>query len=192
MKTQVSDPTTWVEEYGDYLFRYAMLMLRDAARAEDAVQETFLAALAARESFSGRSSMKTWMVGILKHKIADQFRQESREKPIEDLDGDAPAIEKFFDKKGRWKTGPSDWVINPRTVLEQKEFWEIFQQCLSELPERHSNAFLLREIDDVGTREICDILKVTEKNLWVMLYRARMRLRRCLEVSWFDEGVEVN
>lgn len=192
MKTQVLDPTTWVDEYGDYLFRYAMLMLRDAARAEDAVQETFLAALAARESFSGRSSMKTWLVGILKHKIADQFRRASRENPAEDVEDNAPDLEEPFDEKGRWKAGPSDWVINPRTILEKKEFWEALQGCLSELPERHSNAFLLREVEDLNAREVCDILQITEKNLWVMLYRARMRLRRCLEVNWFEENVGVS
>ncbi len=191
MKPQVSDPSTWVDEYGDYLFRYAMLMLRDATRAEDAVQETFLAALAARESFSGRSSMKTWLVGILKHKIADQFRRASRENPAEDVEDNSPDLEEPFDEKGRWKAGPSGWVINPRTILEKKEFWEAFQGCLSELPERHSNAFLLREVEDLNAREVCDILQITEKNLWVMLYRARMRLRRCLEVNWFEENVEV-
>lgn len=180
-----SNPSEWVDRYGDYLFRYAMLRLRDRSVAEDLVQETFLAALKNRGSFSGGSSEATWLVGILKHKIADQFRRQARENTIPD--GNPPDLpdDDPFNAAGRWATGPADWGGNPADLFRQKEFLDQFRECLSGLSPNHANAFTLREVEGADTGEICKVLNITETNLWVILHRARMQLRRCLETNWF-------
>ena len=179
------DTSVWVDRYGDYLFRYAMLRLRDRPAAEDMVQETFLAALKGRGTFSGDSSEATWLVGILKHKIADHFRRRAREAPLEEGDlGEHPDAG-HMDGKGHWTTGPAEWGGNPADLYRQREFLEQFRMCLSGLSPKHANAFTLREIEGMGTAELCKVLGVSETNLWVILHRARALLRRCLEARWF-------
>ena len=179
------DPSGWVERHGDYLFRYAMLRLRDRPAAEDLVQETFLAALKGRESFAGGSSEATWLVGILKHKIADHFRLQARQAPVDERDLREHPDPSAFDRRGHWVSGPVEWGGNPADLFRQKEFLEQLANCLSELSESHANAFTLREVEGLDAREICKVLNVTETNLWVILHRARMLLRRCLETRWF-------
>jgi RNA polymerase sigma-70 factor (ECF subfamily) len=184
-KRESSNPPDWVDRYGDYLFRFAMLRLRDRSASEDLVQETFLAALKDRGSFAGNSSEATWLVGILKHKISDHFRRQSREESLPV--GDPPDMpeDNPFNAVGHWSTGPKDWGGNPADLFRQKEFLDQFAKCLSSLSPNHANAFTLREIDGENTEEICKVLNVTETNLWVILHRARMQLRRCLEINWF-------
>ncbi len=179
------DPSVWVDRYGDYLFRYAMLRLRNRPEAEDLVQETFLAALKNRESFSGASSETTWLVGILKHKIADHFRRQARESPMEAGDLREQPDPSAFDPSGHWASGPADWGGDPEDLFRQKEFLDRLATCLSGLSPNYANAFTLREIDGASTDEICKVLGVTRTNLWVILHRARMLLRRCLETRWF-------
>ncbi len=174
-----------MERYGDYLFRYAVLRLRDRSAAEDLVQETFLAALRNRDSFSGDSSEATWLVGILKHKIVDHFRKQAREVSLPEGDPHDPAEDDPFDAAGRWSSGPTEWGGNPADLYRQKEFLDQFTRCLSGLSPRHADAFTFREIEGLDTGEICKVLNVTETNLWVILHRARMFLRRCLETHWF-------
>ena len=152
------------------------------------VQETFLAAMKSRERFSGGSSERTWLIGILKHKIVDFIRKESRERPYEDLEAVDATEEEFFDKKGRWRVGPADWQTNPRKALEQQEFMDVLKECLVHLSDRLSRIFTLREMDDMKSEEICKLLDISATNLWVLLYRARMKLRICLQINWF--GVE--
>ena len=181
------DPSEWVDRYGNYLFRYAMLRVRDQARAEDLVQETFLAALKQRDSFSGGSSEATWLVAILKHKIIDHFRRQSREVPLAEDDlSDSPGGEPF-DARGHWTTGPAEWSENPAELFHQKKFHEQLTKCLAGLPPNLASAFTLREIDGADAGEIRKVLGVTETNLWVMLHRARARLRECLEAHWLGE-----
>jgi RNA polymerase sigma-70 factor (TIGR02943 family) len=191
-QAQSPDPSVWVDEHGDYLFRYATFRLRDPSIAEDVVQETLLAALQAYHSFAGRGSERTWLVGILKHKITDYFRRSSRETPASQLEGESFEHDEFFRGAGdewadHWQVehAPTDWHTNPSELLERNEFWEIFSQCLSPLPTRIASAFTLREVDGLTSEEICDILGISVNNLWVMLHRARLHLRRCLEINWF-------
>ena len=183
-----SDPSEWVDRYGDYLFRYAMLRLRDRSAAEDLVQETFLAALKNRGSFTGGSSEATWLVGVLKHKIADHFRRQALEAPLEDADLREQPDPSVFDASGHWTSGPADWSGNPADLYREGKFLEQFRKCLSGLSPNHANAFTLREIEGAETGEICKVLNVTETNLWVILHRARMHLRRCLETHWFNRS----
>jgi len=182
-----SDPEKWVDEYADDLFRYAVFRLHDPELAEDVVQETFLAALRARKQFSGRSSEKTWLTGILKHKIVDQMRKVSRERPLNSTEFSTGSAENVFDEGGKWKNDPPDWGDDPSEDLEKKEFREVFERCLSSLPARLCDAFSLRELDGLSTKEVCKVLNISATNVWVMLYRARMRLRHCLEMNWFGK-----
>lgn len=183
------DPSEWVDQHGDYLFRYAMLRLRDRSVAEDLVQETFLAALKSRGSFAGSSSEATWMVGILKHKIADHFRRQAREAPLEDGDLREQPDPSSFDRSGHWTSGPTDWGGNPADLYREKKFLDQFTKCLAGLSPNLANAFTLREIEGADTGEICKVLNVTETNLWVILHRARMHLRQCLETHWFKKSM---
>lgn len=181
------------EQYRDYLYRYALLRLRDHARAEDAVQETLLAALQGAGDFGGRSSMKTWLTGILKHKIIDQFRRQSREVQADGRGEDAESLsdeahaEVFFETgttHEHWRAPPSTWS-DPEQCFEQRRFWEIFDECSQGLSKQAARVFSMRELMGMETEEICKSLDITATNCWVLLYRARMSLRQCLEIRWF-------
>jgi RNA polymerase sigma-70 factor (ECF subfamily) len=186
----MSDPEKWVELYGDYLFGYAMMRLRDPTKAEDAVQETFLAALKGGKNFAGRSAEKSWLIGILKNKISDYYRKASRETSFTDLDFYTDEENASFVTdglgKGSWipEAAPQDWS-SPGAGLDSEVFWRTFHDCSNKLPGKVGTVFALREVDGVGSREICGMLGISESNLWVMLHRARMSLRRCMEVNWF-------
>jgi RNA polymerase sigma-70 factor (ECF subfamily) len=184
--SHLPDPTDWVDQHGDFLFRYALSRLRNRSLAEDLVQEAFLAALHAKRNFSGRSAERTWFVAILKHKIVDYLRRQGRERPVSAVNSSGEMSEELFDKNGWWQVKPSTWSANPSDILEKTEFWRAFRHCLENLPQRLATVFSLREIDELPTDEVCEALKVTPGNLGVLLYRARMGLRRCLEVNWFD------
>lgn len=186
----LSDPQEWVEQHGDYLFRCALLRVRSREVAEDLVQETFLAALTARDRFAGHSSERSWMVGILKHKIIDRFRRDIREQPADDhaeLE-ERPDDDRSFDEGGHWKldqTAPMDWPDHPGSVLERKQFWEALQRCVGKLPPKMAQVFTLREVDEVESDVICGMLNLSASNLWVLLHRARKHLRQCLEANFF-------
>lgn len=182
----LSPPDQWVDRYGDYLYAYALRRIRQPETAEDLVQETFLSALSARESFKGRSSEKTWLTGILKHKILDRFRRDYREIPDAEIEAQADHLEEAFDEKGHWRVGPAKWVADPLENFEQKKFMEALNHCLELPPKRQADAFILREMDGLSTPEICKVLNVSETNLWVMLHRVRMSIRECLENNWLN------
>ena len=193
MRGQSPDPERWVEEYGDYLFKYALVRLRDSTKAEDMVQETFLAALRGSEQFAGRSAERSWLVGILKHKILDHYRKASRETSFTDLDfySDEES-ERFISNgvsKGGWvhELGPLEWPSDPGAGLDSQAFWKTYHDCSSKLPMNISTVFTMREVDGIESKEICKLLNISESNLWVMLHRARMALRRCLETNWFGK-----
>jgi RNA polymerase sigma-70 factor (ECF subfamily) len=182
----LDNPETWVDEYGDLLYRYAVVRLHNEDAAQDLVQETFLAALRSRERFAGKSSPRTWLIGILKHKLIDHIRKASREKPATDLElDDDPLAENLFTRRGHWKTPPASWKTDPRIVVERAEFRQVLDQCLDGLPDRHAQAFTLREMEELSSEDICKALDITSTNLWVILHRARAALRRCLEINWF-------
>jgi RNA polymerase sigma-70 factor (ECF subfamily) len=188
----LSDPERWVDEYGDFLFKFAILRLRDEHKAADAVQETFLAALRSRKEFAGRSSEKSWLAGILKNKIYDHFRRASRETSFTDLEFfDDEERDRFVSTglgKGGWlhEGGPQEWA-HAGESLDQDLFWKTYRDCAGKLPAKVAAVFNLRELDGVDSKEVCAMLNLTESNLWVMLHRARMALRRCLETNWFGK-----
>lgn len=184
------DPNRWLQEYGNHLYRYAFRRLRDAAHAEDMVQETILAALQARANYSGGASEKTWLTGILKHKIIDFIRKQVRETTVEDINALSDAtiqddVGDLFNARGRWTRPPQDWG-HPHKTLENSQFLEAFDHCLGRLKPVLAHIFTLKELTGQSNEEICNELNITATNCNVMLYRARMGLRRCLEIRWFE------
>jgi len=183
-----ANPERWVDEHGDPLFRYALVRVRRREVAEDLVQETLLSAMRSREKFAGQSSERSWLFGILKHKINDYFRELGRETSFTDLESLADEFSEKFVPEGYWVhvKGPKEWKPEADEVLHRAEFWQTMRNCLDKLPERIANVFMLREMEEVESKEICSMLSISEGNLWVMLHRARMALRECLEINWFN------
>jgi RNA polymerase sigma-70 factor (ECF subfamily) len=183
-----ADPDRWVDEHGDCLYRFALMRVRKEEIAEDLVQETLLVAVRTHEKFGGRSSERSWLVGILKNKICDHFRKLGRETNFTDLEFFSDEHSDRFDGENYWihERGPSDWKPEGEEAMKRAEFWQAIQACLAKLPERVATVFTMREIDDIPSKEICATLNISEANLWVMLHRARMALRQCLEVNFFD------
>lgn len=177
-----------VEQFRGYLMRYALLQLRDQTSAEDVVQETLLAAVEGGDRFSGKSTVKTWLTGILKHKIIDQVRRQSREQPLlqgeDDERSEADVIDGLFKADGHWQNFPANWG-DPGNALENKRFWETFEMCARLMPVKTARVFMMREVMELSTEEICKELDITATNCWVMLHRARLSLRECLETKWF-------
>jgi len=185
---QTPDFRGQIESLRPYLLRYASLQLRHPEAAEDAVQEALLAALAAGETaFGGRSNLRTWLTGILKHKIVDAIRRQSRERPAREFDPDGESeFDALFDGRGHWQEMPDAWQ-QPEGALQQKQFLAALEACLAALPERTARVFMMREHLGLETAEICKELDVTATHCWVMLHRARMALRLCLEMNWFKK-----
>jgi RNA polymerase sigma-70 factor (ECF subfamily) len=179
------DPETWVDQHGDSLFRFAVSRVQDPETAADLVQETFLAALRLRDTFAGRSSVRTWLIAILKHKIADCLRKTDRERRFHEAGESEDGTERMFDRRGHWQTPPLDWGSDPLREYERREFWEVLGRCLSKIPAHLVDAFLECELEGESREAICRDLKITPENLSVRLFRARLLLRRCLEMHWF-------
>lgn len=173
------------------LMRYARLQTRQEAWAEDAVSETLLAALEKPGSFAGRSQLKTWLVGILKHKLVDQVRKHHREITVgrrddADDEGRDELEALLFDDNGGFRELPMVWG-DPQAVVGQQQFLKVLDACVEDLPERLGRVFMMREWLELETEEICKEVGITSSNLWVMLHRARLRLRECLQHRWFAE-----
>ncbi|HEX4797975.1 MAG TPA: sigma-70 family RNA polymerase sigma factor [Burkholderiales bacterium] len=188
VKAATSDPLE-LERHRPYLMRFALLQLRERSVAEDAVQEALLAAVQGAERFAGQSSVRTWLIGILKHKIIDHIRKAARERAIEppESEGGTEDLEAFFGSDGHFMEPPGEWA-SPERALEERRFFEALERCLRTLPKNTAHAFMMRELDGLGTEEICKELGISPSNCWVMLYRARMSLRACLERTWFLAG----
>src|SRR5664279_913113 len=188
----IADFSRDLDQHRGYLLRVARLQLRDDAQAEDVVQETLLAALSG-SGFSGKSSLKTWLTGILKHKIVDAIRRKQREPVAASTFGnlddelDIGDFDAMFDATGHWSPKPGDWG-DPAAALEGRQFIEIVDFCLEKLPPNTARVFMMREVLELETAEICKELRITSTNLWVILYRARVALRQCLEQNWFAQG----
>jgi RNA polymerase sigma-70 factor (TIGR02943 family) len=185
----LSDPKQWVELHGDYLFRYALIRVRNSAVAEDVVQETLLAAFQARDRFSAAdASERGWLTGILRHKILDHFRQLKREQTLSPAELLPPELEDRFDDVGVWKhepaLGPRDWGEDAPTLIQRQEFMAALRECLERLPARTADAFVLREMEGTASERIQELLGISASNFWVLLHRARMQLRLCLEQNW--------
>lgn len=186
------DPTTLIEIRRD-MIKFAHLQLRDVTLAEDVVQEALAAALSSAKEFAGRSALKTWVFSILRHKIVDQIRLQSRTTNISSLSQEEESLDQTFDTlfkaNAHWspEARPNDWG-NPEEALRQQRFWDVFDACLKHLPENTARVFMMREFLEFETVEVCQELSITTSNCNVILHRARNGLRRCLEKNWFTAG----
>ncbi len=179
-----------LDEHRSYLLRFARLQLRNDAWAEDAVSETLLAALSRPQSFANKSQLKTWLVGILKHKVVDTLRQRARE--VSPGDGASTGGNDELDALGfshgdHFSALPADWG-DPEQDLSSRQFFQVLEACTEKLPAAMGRVFLMREWLELSCEEICKELKLTPTNLYVQLHRARLRLRECLELNWFGNS----
>jgi RNA polymerase sigma-70 factor (ECF subfamily) len=179
-----TDPATWLESYGDTLFRQALMRVGRREVAEDIVQETLLAGLRSHDRFSGQSSEQTWLIGILRRKVVDFYRQSGR-LPVVQTDS---SVEELFRTDGHWSIRLRKWPSDPQADLENREFWTVFHRCRGQLPEGVAAAFVLREVESMDRTDICAALGISASNLSVRLHRARQLLRRCLDHHWFAQS----
>jgi RNA polymerase sigma-70 factor (ECF subfamily) len=176
-----------IQSHRGYLVRYASMHLRDSGAAEDAVQETLLAALSGATGFEGRANLRTWLTGILKHKIVDAIRRASREVSLEAAGGDDGSdFDALFDAREHWVEHPARWS-DPDGALEQRQFFAVLEQCLARLSANAYRVFTLREHLGAEMDDICKELGISRSNCGVLLYRARMALQECLNANWFGK-----
>lgn len=177
----------WVDRYGDMLYRYTLVRVKNPDAAEEIVQVTLLAALQAKDSFQGRSTEKSWLFGILKHKIMDHFRAQKNQRTYELTPEDgADPLEHAYQQDGHWAHVPQNWHTDPHKAAENKQLLEALGHCLDRLSDKFRNVFVLKEVEGLKSEEICKALDIQPTNLWVILHRARNQLRQCLEARHWD------
>lgn len=171
--------------------KFARLQLRNETWAEDAVSEVMVAALAKPQTFGNRSQLKTWLVGILKHKIIDAIRLRGREvTQVDDVDGAEDPLDYLgFKADGHYVEAPAEWG-NPEQQSSSRQFFEILEACVSQLPAVQGRLFLMREWLELSSDEVCKELHLTPTNLYVQLHRARLRLRECLALNWYQHTAQ--
>jgi RNA polymerase sigma-70 factor (TIGR02943 family) len=181
------NPSSWVRSFGDYLFSYALLKVGNRETAEDLVQDTFVSAIKAKDSFKGNSSEKTWLTSILKNKIIDHYRRSDVLRNASEYIGetDHQFSDHFFDKSnGHWlkASAPQDW---PDREISNAEFDRVIQMCIHKMPSRLIPVFVAKFIDDEDSEIICKAHNISASNYWVMIHRAKVLIRSCLEKNWF-------
>jgi RNA polymerase sigma-70 factor (ECF subfamily) len=184
------NPDSWLKLYGDYLFSYCMIRINHRETAEDLVQETLISAYKARESFRGDSTEETWLITILKNKIIDHYRKKDVLKDATDylVSTDSDFSENFFDKKdGHWQrqAAPQAWSAAADTDIEQAEFIEVLQACVHKMPPKLVPVFIAKFFDDNDSETICKVHNISSSNYWVIIHRAKVLIRACLEKRWF-------
>lgn len=185
---QLDDPANWVDRYGDSLLYFALSRVACRETAEDLVQDAFLAAWQARDTFDRRSSRGTWLCGILRRKIADHYRAVGRGRGAAERTASG-VNEPLFSKHGKWRESIARWEDSPEQLMQNSEFWDVMRQCLASLPAHLADAFRLREFHRKSIEDTCLLTGVTQKNLSVRMHRARLLLRSCLDQKWFRCGV---
>jgi len=181
------DPHVWLNEHGDYLYRYAMSRLHNEELASDLLQETLLAGWKGFARFAGQSSIRTWLTGILKHKIIDHIRHEIRERKLaEAVENDPTSV--YFNENGSWSEAPKAWKENPEELCSSEQFHAVLESCVDKLPEKQQLVFRMRDVTGEDTETVCKSCDITATHLHVLLHRARLSLRKCLEFNWFGQG----
>lgn len=183
------NPAKWVESYADYLYKFAYYRVNNDELAQDLVQDCFLAALKAADNYNGTASEKTWLVSILKNKIIDHYKKAStrNESPLQLNTYDAPSYDYFFNKEtnGHWNntTKPKDWEATD-TNFDTKEFYKTLESCLAVLPEKWKAVFVMSLLEDADTKFVCKEFDLSSSNFWVIIHRAKLQVRACLEKNW--------
>jgi RNA polymerase sigma-70 factor (ECF subfamily) len=177
-------PDGWIANYADVLYAYVMARVNDVQAAEDIVQNTFLSAWKGRATYNGGASEKNWLYAICKNKIIDHFRKQksdlvSLSTKEEDL---------YFDKADHWtgETAPKEWGIHTEQPVETKEFYTFLEKCRQKLKEIQQSVFVMKYMEDLDSEEICKVLDITPSNYWVLIHRAKLHLRKCLEKNWLN------
>jgi RNA polymerase sigma-70 factor (TIGR02943 family) len=180
-----SNIENWVDEYASILLAFTVVRVNDNSIAEDIVQETFISAWKNRENFKGEASTKNWLFKICKNKIIDHYRKKAR-TPIQYAEADNANL--FFDNEEHWvmANGPTNWGINYDQPVEQKEFYNILDLCRKRLQEMQQRVFVLKYLEDMDSDEICKLLNISSSNYWVLIHRAKLQLRACLEKNWIN------
>ncbi len=189
------EPAQWLKRYGDYLFNIALLKVSHTEQAEDLVQESFLSAYKAREGFKGGSTEKTWLTSILNNKIIDFYRKKGSQKNAQTylIETEASFTEQFFATgEGvipHWveHTAPSDWGSQADQKINQQEFYKILQFCMQKMPSKLSSVFIAKFMDEEETDIICKEFELSSSNYWVIIHRAKLLMRSCLEKNWFKQ-----
>jgi RNA polymerase sigma-70 factor (ECF subfamily) len=186
IEVEAPAPHLWLERYGDELYGFALRRVNSADSAEELVQETILSALNSLNSFRGDASERTWLFVILRRKIIDHYRKVAR-SPVVPLGSASEEAEFFHPEDGHWRQEeyPSPWNARADDVMEQQELAEAMQHCQQKLPTRHGAVFVLRFVEELTAEEICQELSLTPANYWVIIHRAKLHLRKCLEKNWF-------
>lgn len=180
------EPHHWLSEHGDYLYRFAMSRLHNQDLAEDILQETLLAGWKGYANFSGKSSIRTWLTGILKHKIIDFIRYEIRQRNLSEAAENDPTSA-YFNDNGSWAEAPRAWHDNPEQLCNSEQFQQVLESCISNLPEKQQLVFHMRDMVGEDSETVCKSCDITATHLHVLLHRARLALRKCLEHNWFGE-----
>ena len=183
--------SSWVETYSDKMYSWALYKTNSKETAEDLVQETFMIAFKSFEKFEGKSNPKTWLFGILNHKIADHFRKVYHQVVVNESDrntGRDNFLDTFFDADGSWikEQRPHSWPEDTH-LLDNTEFVKTLQACMNQLPENWSATIHLKYLEEKKGTQICQELQITATNLWQILHRAKLQLRKCLEIHWFKK-----
>ena len=184
-KQVIANPDRWVDEYGDYLYRYAHSRLRDNTAAEEVVQETFLAGIRFQKNYTGEGAERAWLLGILKRKIIDYLRMRNRYDRDGSWEDTNDPSAQLFDQNGRWK--PDSFSKPAPEQAEAKEVWDVVRGRLQHLPKGQADVFVLSVMEEMDSDQICEELGISSSNLWVRLHRARLSLARCVGSRWFSE-----
>ena len=190
---QALNPNTWIDKYADDLYGYALSKCSSIDLAEDFVQDTFLSALNGVKNFKGNSSERTWLFSILKNKIADYYRKASTRYEVSDNtisggeDGNRSFLDLFFEDGGHWskQAKPKQWIVEEGNILDDKDFQRAMQSCVGKLPANWHTAITLKFLEEKESDDICKELNISSSNYWVIIHRAKLMLRACLEKTWF-------
>jgi len=183
-------PENWVANYADKLFKYALARVSNEELARDIVQDTFVSALKAAKKFQGRSTEKTWLFSILRNKIIDTYRAKAKYREVSiDTSENSEAEDVYFNTSGSWKANkmPQDWSVKLDTDIEEKEFYKVLGGCMNKLSEKQSAVFKMKYLDRMESEDICKEMGITASNYWVMIHRAKLQLRDCMETHWINK-----
>ena len=169
----------WVDEYSDMLYNYANARVSDHDLALDLVQDTFISALKALENFEGKSTIKTWLFSILKRKIIDHWRKQDSRKT-------RPMSSFFTESNGHFlePSSPKGLIPDFEAKINNEELGEVIHECIDDLPGKQKGIILDKLVDEKDSEEVCKEYDISASNLWVIVHRAKLQLRECLESKW--------
>ncbi len=181
-----TDPDYWVDEYADYLYGYAYSRLNNVHKAEDVLQETFLAGVKSLDKYDGRVPIKYWLRGIMRYKIIDSIKANMKEMNESELDSFPEEKLKDFKRFGIFSRKVAAWDFSPRETFENQEFWQIFSKCLEKMKDPLRSIYMFKEVDGLSSEEVCKAFSISDSNLWVITHRARKQMKQCLNKNWGD------